>query len=244
MTRLAIIGGTGIANRFNAREKEHKNIAAPWGEPSSALLIAEYAGKKIVFLPRHGDPHTIPPHRINYRANIWALKQIEVTDIIAVNTVGGITPGMSPQRIVIPDQLIDYSHGRASTFHEENLKQVTHIDFTQPYSESVRQRLISAAENLDAAIQGTYGTTQGPRLETAAEIARMERDGCDIVGMTSMPEAALAREQSINYACCALVVNRAAGKSDQPVTMEMIQYNLEQGMGRVVTLLEDFIDQY
>ncbi len=244
MSRLAIIGGSGLTEPPNVRIKQRKTLSTPWRDPSAPILIAEAVGKEILFLPRHGDPHTIPPHRINHRANIWALKQMQVTDVIAVNAVGGITTAMAPQRIAVPEQIIDYSHNPAATFFEEPLQQVTHVDFTRPYTESLRRQLITAAGNIDIVAGGVYGATHGPRLETAAEIIRMERDGCDMVGMTGMPEAALAREQAINYACCALVVNRAAGKSSTPITMQTIQHNLAQGMASILKLLENFIAQY
>ncbi len=244
MNKLAIIGGTGLTNLGNIKIRKQKSVSTPWGEPSAPISIGENSNKEILFLPRHGNPHSVPPHKVNYRANIWALKEMEVTDIIAVNAVGGITEKMSPESIIVPEQIIDYTWGRESSFFEENLNHVTHTDFTHPYSEILRQQLIDVVKGMNIIANGVYGATQGPRLETAAEITRMERDGCDIVGMTGMPEAVLAREQDINYACYALVVNWAAGKSDELVTMEVIERHLHQGMIHILQLLENCISKY
>jgi len=193
----------------------------------------------VIFLPRHGAVHTIPPHRINYRANIWALRNIGVKQVIGMAAVGGIRADMGPGRVAIPDQIIDYTWGRGHTFFEQDLTHVTHIDFTDPYCEELRQTLISAGleAGIDLVGDGTYGATQGPRLETAREISRLERDGCDLVGMTGMPEAALAREMGLCYACCAVVANWAAGKQAGPITMEEISANLETGMESARNLL-------
>lgn len=239
MTKLAIIGGSGLTELDGLNIIDEINPKTQWGNISAPIIVGQFNNNEILFLPRHGNPHTIPPHKINYRANIQALKDAGVSEIIAVNAVGGITEAMTPCRIVIPDQLIDYTHGRIDTFHEENLNEVVHIDFTAPYSETLRQQLIkaAAASQLDIYPKGTYAVTQGPRLETAAEIKKYEQDGNDIVGMTSMPEASLARELEIEYACCALVVNWAAGKTDDVITMDIIERNLKEGIGKVHELI-------
>jgi 5'-methylthioinosine phosphorylase len=239
VTKLAIIGGSGLTQLSGLQIIDEINPDTTWGKPSALITVGKFNNIEILFLPRHGNPHTIPPHKINYRANIQALKDAGVSEIIAVNAVGGITNEMTPCRIVIPNQLIDYTHGRIDTFHEDNLKEVVHIDFTAPYSESLRQQLIDAAKESDIDIYpiGTYAVTQGPRLETAAEINKYEKDGCDIVGMTSMPEASLARELEMDYACCSLVVNWAAGKSDEIITMEIIENNLKEGLGKIHELI-------
>ncbi len=239
MTKLAIIGGSGLAQLPGLEIIKEIDADTPWGKTSAPITVGKFHNREVLFLPRHGNPHTIPPHKVNYRANTWSLKESGVTEIIAVNAVGGISEKMTPCRVVIPDQLIDYTYGRITSYYGEDLESVKHIDFTNPYSESIRKQLINAAmvNNIDITKTGTYGVTQGPRLETAAEIERMERDGCDIVGMTSMPEASLARELEVDYACCALVVNRAAGKTDEIITMEIIENNLKQGMARIQTLL-------
>ena len=243
MTQLGIIGGSGLTALAGLRVLRRQVVQTPWGEPSGPLVVGEFAGREIFFLPRHGQPHAIPPHRINYRANLWALHENGVRRVVAVNAVGGISAGLGPQALVIPDQIIDYTWSRAHTFFESGLDQVTHADFTAPYSGEMRNLLISAAANLGLAVQtsGTYGATQGPRLETAAEITRMERDGCHVVGMTGMPEAALARELEVGYAAICVVANRAAGRSTEPITMELIRRNLDQGMRKALQLLQAVI---
>jgi len=243
MSNLAIIGGTGLTTLKNLNITKREIVQTPYGEPSTPLIFGELAGIEVLFLPRHGYSHTIPPHKINYRANIWALKNAGVKNIIAVAAVGGIRADMVAQRLVIPDQIIDYTWSRINTFFEEGLSHVTHIDFSEPYSTSLRQVLIEGCQALefDAAIEGTYAATQGPRLETVAEINRLERDGCDIVGMTGMPEAALARELDIQYATIAVVANLAAGRSPGDLTMEIIEQNLSASMENVRTLLAHVI---
>ena len=245
MTKLAIIGGSGLTELDGLEIIDQKALTTPYGGPSAKYITGRLAGKQVIFLARHGNPHTIAPHKINYRANIWGLKQLGVNNIIAVAAVGGITENMPPRRIVIPDQLIDYSYGRKHTFFEDDLEHVTHIDFTSPYTKSLRQHLINAAATLNLAItaHGVYGCTQGPRLETAAEIMRMQRDGCDLVGMTGMPEAALAHELGIDYATCAVVANWAAGKTDGKITMEEIFKHLDAGMADLKKLLTQYLVQ-
>jgi 5'-deoxy-5'-methylthioadenosine phosphorylase len=195
-------------------------------------------GKEILFLPRHGYGHSYTPHNINYRANLWALRELGAENILAIAAVGGIREDMSPANLVMPDQIIDYTWGRISTFHEND--EVVHIDFTNPYCEELRQKILTSASvtNVDMITSGTYGAVQGPRLETSAEILRMERDGCDIVGMTGMPEAALARELNLCYATCAVVANWAAGKGQGEITMEDIETNLKTGLSNVTRVLE------
>lgn len=239
LNKLAIIGGSGLASLAGLEITGEMESDTPYGKPSAKLVSGSLAGTEIIFLARHGSPHTIPPHMINYRANLWALKDSGVNSVIGVNAVGGITGEMHPQKIVIPDQIIDYTWSREHTYFEEDLHQVTHVDFTHPYSASLRDRIINAAETLDLDLitNGTYGATQGPRLETAAEIRRMQKDGCNIVGMTGMPEAGLARELSLEYASISLVVNWAAGIRDELITMETIQEHLDQGMKNIMQLL-------
>lgn len=240
MTLLAIIGGSGLTSLNGLEIIRQQMQQTPYGQPSGPLTYGIFSDKEIVFLPRHGNPHVLPPHKINYRANIFALKENNITDIISVNAVGGITQDMSPGKLVIPDQIIDYTWGRAHTYYEENIDHVTHIDFTNPYSEALRQIIINAGSStgINLINSATYGATQGPRLETAAEIKRMEKDGCDLVGMTGMPEAALARELELNYASISLVVNWAAGKTKEELTMSMIEKNLKRGIVQVCRLLE------
>ncbi len=243
MSTIAIIGGSGLTQLDNFTLSHQETIETPWGKPSAPLFFGNLAGKQIIFLPRHGTEHSIAPHKINYRANIWALNHTGVQSIIAIAAVGGIHTDAQPASIVIPDQIIDYSWGRASTFFEDLQTPVTHIDFSWPYSETLRNKLISAANKSDIFVipSGVYGCTQGPRLETAAEIIRMERDGCTLVGMTGMPEAALARELEMDYACCAVVANTAAGKTDQVITMDEIQKHLNTGIHNTYQLLQAFL---
>lgn len=239
MTKLAIIGGTGLTRMQGLTVITEKAIETPFGKPSASYIFGEVNGLEIIFLPRHGNPPTIPPHKINYRANIWGLKALGAEQIIAVAAVGGISAAMEPGHLVFPSQIIDYTYGREHTFFDQDLQQITHIDFTYPYSETLRATLIAAASKtgLNFTRHGVYGCTQGPRLESSAEIARMLRDGCDLVGMTGMPEAALARELELDYVACAVVANWAAGITDSEITMEEIEKNLTSGMAQVTTLI-------
>ncbi len=215
--KYAVIGGS-VLTQIDGLEADNilheEIIRTPYGQTSSAFTVYQYAGNELVYFNRHGKTHTIAPHQVNYRANMYALKQLGVTHVIASAAVGGIHTEMPPLQCVIPDQIIDYSYAREHTYNEKNNQEVKHIDFSYPFTESLRQRLISAAfsQHINCRTWATYGVTQGPRLETVAEIRRMQNDGCDIVGMTAMPEAALARELEMAYASCAIVVNWAAGK--------------------------------
>lgn len=240
MPRLAVIGGTGLSKLVNLECVHKRVVKTPYGEPSSPITFGELNGVDVVFMARHGYGHNIPPHRINYRANMWALKDVGVTDVVAIAAVGGINRSMPPASLVLPDQLIDYTWGRTSTYFEDDLEQVTHIDFTTPYSVSLREKIKRAMYQTDIAVldRAVYGCMQGPRLETAAEIKKLERDGCDLVGMTGMPEAALARELELNYACCALVVNWAAGLEGGEISMQDIEGFAEKGMIKVEHLLK------
>ncbi|MCE5362936.1 S-methyl-5'-thioinosine phosphorylase [Pseudomonas anguilliseptica] len=239
MTVHAIIGGTGLTKLDGLTIKAALHIDTPYGAPSAAVLKGDYAGREVLFLARHGHPHRIPPHQVNYRANLWALREAGAEAIIAVNAVGGIHAAMGTGHFCLPHQIIDYTYGREHSFFEGELEHVTHVDFSHPYDAGLRAKLAQAlmAEHAAFSSHGVYGCTQGPRLETVAEIARMERDGCDIVGMTGMPEAALARELVLPYACLALVVNPAAGKSRALISMAEIERALEEGMGTVKAVL-------
>lgn len=237
---LAIIGGTGLTQIESLTLLKHETLTTPFGAPSADYVHAELDGVPLIFLARHGNPHTLPPHKINYRANIWGLHALGVTEIIAVAAVGGITPAMVPAAIAIPDQLIDYSYGREHTFYADDLDEVVHIDFTEPYCPRLRQRILAAAQRIDLAVieTGTYGCTQGPRLETPAEIKRMAQDGCDVVGMTGMPEAALAKELGMAYANLSVIANWGAGIIDGEITMDEIHRNLDNGMRNAIALLK------
>lgn len=242
--KLGIIGGTGISKLSELKNINKTVTHTPFGEPSSALTFGTLHGVDVVFMARHGYGHTIPPHRVNYRANIWALHQAGVDGLLAIAAVGAINESMRPGNLVCPDQLIDYTWGRSTTYFDEDLASVTHIDFTEPYSSVTRGILLKAAEGCDFELipHGVYGCKQGPRLETAAEIQRMKGDGCDMVGMTGMPEAALARELNLEYACCAVVANWAAGLGDGAITMQEIEKHVKSGMDKVDRLLHCVTD--
>lgn len=244
---IGIIGGSGVTQLDGLEIRNERLVQTPFGDPSGVIQMGEFMGSEVGFLSRHGHPHHIPPHEINYRANIWGLMQCGASRILAVNAVGGISDGLEAGTIVIPDQIIDYTWGRKQTFFDRDLPMgtfsVTHIDFTDPFDADLRNALLEAGHTAAVPLVngGVYAATQGPRLETAAEIDRLERDGCSIVGMTGMPEAALAREVGIGYASIALVVNRAAGRGDGVVSIEEIGANLEAGMGTVLDLLQHAI---
>jgi 5'-methylthioinosine phosphorylase len=237
---LAIIGGSGLytlGSEFELDEQVGRDT--PYGNTSSDILVGDWAQHRVAFLPRHGPGHRVPPHRINYRANIWALREQGVQSVIAVNAVGGIAAHVPPRALVLPDQIVDYSSGRDSTFFDGEDGEVRHIDFSSPYSDSLRDEVVAAARELELPLidGATYACTNGPRLETAAEIRRLRNDGCDIVGMTGMPEASLACELEIEYASLALVVNWAAGIEDAPIEMDAILVNMEHALRQAKPLL-------
>lgn len=241
---IAVIGGTGLYQLQGLEQLARYSLNTRWGEPSSEIVISQLQGgdgpRNIAFLARHGESHNIPPHKINYRANLWALKELGVKKIIAVAAVGGITDNMSPETLLVPDQIIDYSYGREHTYFADDLQQVTHIDFTEPYSSDLRRTLLQVAqvENIACEPAGVYAATQGPRLETAAEIEKYRRDGAHVVGMTGMPEAALAREIELDYACLGLVVNWAAGcAGTRAIDHEEMQQIVDKGMVTLQRLL-------
>lgn len=237
--RMGIIGGTALEGLEGLRGIRTKTVTTPYGGPSSVLTYGEVEGAEVVFLNRHGAGHDIPPHLVNYRANIWALKEAGATRVVALASVGGITNAMAPGVLAVPEQLIDYTYGRSHTFFEEDFRVDRHVDFTRPYGESCRQWLLDAADRAGEKVidGGTYACTQGPRLETAAEIKRLANDGCDMVGMTGMPEAALARELGIDYACLAMVVNWAAGVTDETITLEDIRRVIADSNVRLLHIL-------
>jgi 5'-methylthioinosine phosphorylase len=243
MTRLAVIGGSGLTNLKNLEITRREVVRTPWGDPSGALTFGNLGGHEVVFLARHGYGHTIPPHLVNYRANLWALREAGVTTLIAVNAVGAIDTSMLPASLAIPDQIIDYTYSRAQTFFDGTDRPVTHIDFTHPYCEVLREVLLEAARaaGVEGRPKGTYAATQGPRFETAAEIDRIERDGADLVGMTGMPEAALARELELCYAAIAVIANPAAGRGPSDISLKEIERTLEEGMVKVRAVLEQAI---
>lgn len=238
---LAIIGGSGLTQLPGLNITRREVVRTPYGMPSGALTVGELDGHPVIFLARHGYGHTIPPHLVNYRANMWALHAQKVSHVIAIATVGGIHPDLYPGRLVVPDQIIDYTYSRDSTFAEYGNQPVTHQDFTWPYCEAMRQRCLSALREagIDHMAGGTYGCVQGPRLETKAEVDRMARDGADMVGMTAMPEAYLARELDLCYASLGASVNWAAGRegSSSRISAHEIEENLKRVMERIRTAL-------
>lgn len=241
---FAVIGGTGLTEIEELEIIHREVVHTPYGEPSGQFTHGQLGDKHILFLARHGYAHSIPPHKVNYRANIWALRSLGVSKIVAVAAVGGITAEMGPRKIIVPNQIIDYTSARAHTFFEEGLTSVTHIDFSQPYDETLRQAMLAAGEKAGVPLidGGVYGATQGPRLETVAEINRMERDGCDLVGMTAMPEASLARELGMDYASYNVVANWAAGKGgDETISLDDIYGNLSASMSQVRSLLKTLV---
>jgi len=242
---LAIIGGSGLTTLSNLDVSHREVVRTPYGEPSGALVFGQICGQPAMFLPRHGYGHTIPPHMVNYRANLWAIHHHKATGIISVASVGGIRNDLQPGDIVLPDQIIDYTWGRKSTFFDGSGTPVTHVDFTEPYDAELRTRIETAGKELGVpmTIGGVYAATQGPRLESAAEINRMERDGADLVGMTGMPEAVLARELGIPYAAINVIANHAAGRgsSAHGIHFESLEQVLHGAMGKVRAVIERLV---
>jgi 5'-methylthioinosine phosphorylase len=239
---LAVIGGTGVYAFPGLERPQRQQPATRWGAPSSAIVTGEIGGKRVAFLARHGEQHTRAPHRINYRANIEVLHALGARQVLGINAVGGIRDDLGPRVLAVPDQLIDYTSGRAASFCDADGEPVLHIEFGQPYAETLRRRVLDAAHAAGVAVVagGCYGATQGPRLETRAEIARMRRDGCDLVGMTGMPEAALARERDMDYACLAVVANWAAGcgpDPDAPISLDEIHAHLDAATAQVPAIV-------
>jgi 5'-methylthioinosine phosphorylase len=242
---LGIIGGTGLTQLANLEITHRRVCRTPYGEPSGAFIFGSINDHQVVFLARHGYGHTIPPHLVNYRANIWALQSEGAQDIVSVATVGGIHPQLVPGTIVIPDQIIDYTHGRKHTFHDGTERPVTHIDFTMPYCQRMRELCMQASGVIGESVVdgGVYATAQGPRLETAAEINRLERDGATMVGMTGMPEASLACELDMSYAAVCVVANYAAGRGNSAngIRYQDIDAVLEVSMQRVRRIIEQVV---
>ncbi|HET7609911.1 MAG TPA: S-methyl-5'-thioinosine phosphorylase [Gammaproteobacteria bacterium] len=241
MTPFALIVGSGF-ERLGFDVLARSPTKTPYGEPSSAVLTLALRGARVPCIARHGEQHHLAPHEINYRANLWALEQRGVRACIGINTVGAIDASLRPGELAVPDQLIDYTYGRVSTFRAAD-EPVRHIEFDEPFSASLRERIAAAASACGFAVRaGTYGVTQGPRLETAAEIERLARDGCGMVGMTAMPEAALARELGIDYAICAVAVNWAAGRSpDGAPIFEQIAGFMDAGWRKIGAVLERLV---
>ncbi|MDG2048003.1 MAG: S-methyl-5'-thioinosine phosphorylase [Halioglobus sp.] len=243
MRPLAIIGGTGIDDLEDLEVLKEHSVQTPYGEPSEPIQEGQLGEHSLFFLQRHGSHRAIPPHMINYRANLWALQFMEVGAVVAINAVGGITESMRPGRLVIPHQVVDYTWGREHTFDDGKDGKLMHIDFTEPYARGLRMELLAAAEaaNIPHEAAGVYAATQGPRLETSAEVQRLARDGCDVVGMTGMPEAALACELGLPYASVCMVVNPAAGLGTLPLTLAMMRDTLVREAAAVQQLLSQLL---
>jgi 5'-methylthioadenosine phosphorylase len=243
---IAVIGGSGLTELVNVEIDRRKIVRTPYGEPSGPLTFGRIGTQEVVFLARHGYGHTLAPHEINYRANLWALNAQKVTGVVGIATVGGIADNLGAGTIAIPDQIIDYTWGRPSTFFEGAEQPVTHVDFTYPYNEDLRRLALSSAKEVGLAVVdgGTYAAVQGPRLETKAEIDRLDRDGATMVGMTGMPEAALARELGLAYAHICAVVNPAAGRgaSSRSVSLEDIGRVIEETLGRVRMIVARMVE--
>jgi 5'-methylthioinosine phosphorylase len=239
---LAIIGGTGLAQLANLEITHRQVMRTPYGEPSGAITFGTLKGHEVMFLARHGYGHTIPPHEVNYRANLWALQDQGARRVVSVASVGGITEAFIPGVLSVPNQIIDYTHGRAFTYFDGRERAVRHIDFTLPYCSQMRAQILAAAARATehCVDGGVYAATQGPRLETAAEVNRLARDGADMVGMTGMPEAALAKELGLSYAALAVVVNHAAGRASSTlgIPLEGINAVAQPAMARVRNILE------
>ncbi len=243
---LAVIGGTGLYALADLQDVQTHQPDTRYGAPSGPVRVGTLAGRRVAFLARHGEGHSVPPHKVNYRANLAALQSLGATQVLALNTVGGIGERFGPRVLACPDQLIDYTWGRISTICEEPGTDVLHVDFGDPYTPSLRARVLAAARAGDVALVdgGCYGATQGPRLETKAEIARMRRDGCDLVGMTGMPEAGLARELGLDYACLAIVANWAAGAGPDPdevITLEDVLANVAAASSGLPAILAGLV---
>lgn len=246
---LAIIGGTGLYRIAELQDIDTHQPVTRYGAPSGPVRVGTLAGHRVAFLARHGEGHSVPPHRINYRANLAALQALGARRVLALNTVGGIAERFGPRVLGCPDQLIDYTWGRISTLCEEEGTEVLHVDFGEPYTASLRREVLTAAARADVPLVdgGCYGATQGPRLETRAEIVRMRRDGCDLVGMTGMPEAGLARELGLDYACLAIVANWAAGAGpdpDEQITLADVLANVEAASAGIPRLLSELLAQH
>lgn len=243
MATIAIIGGTGLSRLDALIVQRREMVKTPYGVPSCPIVYGELNGVPVVFLSRHGNRQSIPAHMVNYCANVWALHSVGVKRIVAVGVVGAIEDGCQVGDIVIPDQIIDYTSERSSSYERGDVDGFHQIDFSYPFNDALRQELIQGGSRAGVSVvdHGTYGTVSGPRLETVAEVRRMEQDGCSIVGMSCMPEAALARELLLDYAFCAVTVNPAAGKGDGVINMPDWQSAIESGMASVQRLLAETV---
>jgi len=242
MSSIAIIGGTGLTQIEGLNITRREMVRTPYGAPSGPLMFGDLHGQEVVFLARHGHGHTIPPHRINYQANIWALREAKAEQVVAVASVGGIADDCTPRSVVIPNQIIDYTYGREHTYFDGAPERVEHVGFSDPYDETLRQRVITAARAAAVPLveSGCYGVSQGPRYETSAEVARMQRDGCTISGMTGMPEAGLARELGLAYVSCSLVVSWSAGRAPMASDSDLAD-DVKAGIANVSSVVQKLL---
>ena len=230
--RTAVIGGTAMNEWPGFEAAGVRDVDTPWGAPSAPLQSGRFADTPVIFLARHGPGHHIPPHRINFRANMHALAEAGVTRVIAVAAVGSMLDAFPPGHIALPDDVVDYTWGRSHSFSDSADAPLQHIDFTVPF-DPLRGRLIALAGAEEGRHDGSVlAVTQGPRLETAAEVRRLVKDGCGMVGMTTMPEAALARELGLEYAVVTVCVNWAAGMGSGDIHGEIAEH-AARGMARL-----------
>jgi 5'-methylthioinosine phosphorylase len=247
MKRIVLIGGTGAAQLVPPENTIINIGSTPHGKPSGPMLEWQTGDLNFLYIARHGPDGTIPPHLVNYKANLWIARELQPDCVIGLNAVGGIAKVAHPARLIFPDQLIDYTWGREHSFDDGSSGEVMHIDFTEPYDLDLRLALIEAANasHIPHEASGVHAVTQGPRLETAAEITRLARDGCDVVGMTGMPEASLARELGLAYSSVCMVVNPAAGLGDLPISIDMMHEILRREASVVRQLLQQLlVDRY
>jgi 5'-methylthioadenosine phosphorylase len=237
---IGIIGGSGLYDIEGVVIKDLRKIVTPYGHPGDSYVIAEFAGRDVIFLPRHGSQHNIPPHRINYRANIWGFKELGVERLVSLSATGGISTHMMPGSIVVLDQIIDMTKGRDSTFFDGE-DGVVHIDFTEPYCRELRDSFFEAGRTSGIELKktGTYICLNGPRFETKAEIKFFSRTGADVVGMTAMPEASLAREAELCYAGIGVVTNYAAGITGKKLTTKEVVEVMKMTTGKLKELLKE-----
>jgi 5'-methylthioinosine phosphorylase len=245
---LGVIGGSGVYALEALEDPTRESVSSRYGDPSSPLTTGSLAGSRVAFIARHGEDHGVAPHLVNYRANVDALRQAGVTRVLAVCTVGSLDPDLGPGMFAVPDQIIDYTWGRAQTFHEPG-DPVPHVDFTWPYSPEWRSVVVeavaevlgdatsSSASSTGFADRATYAAVQGPRFESAAEIRRFQNDGCTIIGMTGMPEAALAREAGLEYAAICPVANLAAGLSPDELTADEVFAAVSPMLGSIQAVI-------
>lgn len=241
MRKIAVIGGTGIYSPDALKSFEEKIVQTPYGP--ALCNIGEMAGNQVVFITRHGVGHKTPPHKVNYRANIWALKSLGTEEIFATTAVGSLNPEMKAGHFVVCDNVLDFTKSRINTFYDTPERGVAHVDFTYPYCPALREKVIRCLEKTDITFHktGVYVCTEGPRFETAAEIKMYAMLGGDVVGMTNMPESLLAREAEMCYTNCSIVTNMAAGISKTPLSHSEVVEEMARSISNMEKLITAFI---